>query len=539
MKQILSILTLFSIAIFAQNDKHLIILHTTDVHGNIYPYNYFSDKPSDAGLAKVYTKVKEFREKNKNVLLLDSGDLLQGTPLIYYFNNIENTIYNPMILVMNYMNYDAFTVGNHDIEQGYSTYYKAMKESDFPWLSANGVKHDGSTFFKPYTILEKNGIRIGIVGLTTPAIPMWLDESLYPGIEWKDMVETAIKYAELLRPQVDVLVGLFHAGMNEDYSKQFTDAQNLPNENASKLVAENVPQFDIIFSGHSHKVFPEEGENCIVNNSAMVMPGGHARYLGVGDITLKDKKVVKKSGYVINMKDVEPAKEILDIAKPYHDKTLSYIRQQVGTAKDSISAKNARWQDTALMELINKAQMAKTGADISFAASFNDNVLIPPGPVFIKDIYGMYIYENFLYVIQMTGQQIIDYLEFSAHYYLYDKNSGVITKNPKVSGFNYDVAEGISYKIDVTKEFGERIKDVIFIDAGKPIVKNKTYSVALNSYRASGGGGHLAAAGNPNANIIWKSNEEMRNILADYIMEIGEIGGEVNNNWSIVKVEER
>lgn len=539
MKQILSILILLTISNFAQNDKHLIILQTTDVHGNIYPYNYFSDKPSDAGLAKVYTKVKEFREKYKNVLLLDSGDLLQGTPLIYYFNNIENTIYNPMILVMNYMNYDAFTVGNHDIEQGYSTYYKAMKESDFPWLSANGVKHDGSTFFKPYAILEKNGIRIGIVGLTTPAIPMWLDESCYPGIEWKDMVETATRYAKILRTQVDVLVGLFHAGMNDDYSKPFTDAQNLPNENASKLVAENVPEFDIIFCGHSHKIFPKEDDNCIVNNSAMVMAGSHARYLGVGKITLKDKKVVNKSGYVINLKDVMPAKEILDIAKPYHEKTLSYIREQVGIAKDTISGKNARWQDTALMELINKAQMAKTGADISFAASFNDNVLIPPGPVLIKDIYGMYIYENFLYVIELTGQQIIDYLEFSAQYYLFDEKTGKITINPKVSGFNYDMAEGISYKIDVTKKFGERIKDIIFIDTGKPIEKNKIYTVALNSYRASGGGGHLAAAGNPNANIIWKSNEEMRNILADYIKETGEFGGKVDNNWSIVKGEKR
>ena len=535
MKTIILILVVFSFSLIAQNEQHLIILHTTDVHGNIYPYNYFSDEPADVGLAKVYTKVKEFREKNKNVLLLDSGDLLQGTPLIYYFNNIENTIYNPMILVMNYMNYDAFTVGNHDIEQGYSTYYKAMKESDFPWLSANSIKHDGSTFFKPYTIIEKNEIKIGIVGLTTPAIPMWLDESLYPGIEWQDMVTTADKYAKILRPQVDVLVGLFHAGMNDEYSKQYTDSQNLPNENASKLVAENVPDYDIIFSGHSHRIFPEEGEDCIVNQSAMVMSGSHARYLGVGDITFTDNKVIKKSGYLVNLTQVEPAKEILDIAKPYHDKTLSYIRQQVGNAKDTISAKNARWQDTALLELINKAQMSKTGADISFAASFNDNVLISPGPVLIKDIYGMYIYENFLYVIEMTGQQILDYLEFSAQFYFYDKNSGEITKNPKVSGFNYDVAEGLSYKIDVVKEFGDRIEDVIFLEGGKPIEKNKIYSVALNSYRASGGGGHLAAAGIQNANIIWKSNEEMRNILADYIKEIGEIGGKVDNNWRIVK----
>jgi len=539
MKRIITLLILLSISIIAQNEQKLIILHTTDVHGNIYPYNYFSDEPADVGLAKVYTKVKEFREKNKNVLLLDSGDLLQGTPMIYYFNNIENSIYNPMILVMNYMNYDGFTVGNHDIEQGYLTYYKAMKESQFPWLSANSIKHDNSTFFKPYAIIEKNGIKVGIIGLTTPAIPMWLDESLYPGIEWEDMVDTAKKYANLLRPNVDVLVGLFHSGMNDEYSKEYTDSQNLPNENASKLVAENVPEFDIIFSGHSHRHFPQKGEDCIVNNSAMVMSGSHGRYLGVGEINLMENKVVKKSGYLINLKDVDAAKEIVDIAKPYHIKTLSYIRKQVGVSKDSILATNSRWTDTALLEIINKAQMDKTGADISFAASFNDNVLITPGPVLIKDIYGMYIYENFLYKIEMTGQQIIDYLEYSAQYYIYNNESKKITKNPKIAGYNYDMAEGINYTIDVMNEFGNRIKDVIYIKTGELVKKDKIYTVALNSYRAAGGGGHLAAAGIQKANILWKSNEEMRNILADYITTIGEIDGEVDNNWSIVIDEER
>jgi 2',3'-cyclic-nucleotide 2'-phosphodiesterase / 3'-nucleotidase len=535
MKPIIFIIIVFTFTVIAQNEQHLIILQTTDVHGNIYPYNYFSDEPADVGLAKVYTKVKEFRKKKKNVLLLDSGDLLQGTPLIYYFNNIESTIYNPMILVMNYMQYEAFTVGNHDIEQGYLTYYKAMKESDFPWLSANGIREDGSPFFKPYTIIEKNGIKIGIIGLTTPAIPMWLDESLYPGIEWKDMVITAEKNAKLLRPKVDVLIGSFHAGMNEDYSKEYTESRNLPNENASKLVAEKVPEFDIIFSGHSHKIFPKDGENCIINNTAMVLAGSHGKYLGVGDIILDNNKVVKKEGYVINLKEVEPAKEILYIAKPYHDKTLSYIREQIGISKDTISAKNARWQDTALIELINKAQINKANADISFAASFNENVLIKPGPVLVKDVYGMYIYENFLYLIEMTGQQILDYLEFSAQYYLYDENTKKITANPKILGFNYDMAEGISYTIDVTKEIGKRIKDVIFLKTGENLNKNKIYKVALNSYRASGGGGHLAAAGIQKSNILWKSNEEMRNILADYIKEIGEIGGKVDNNWRLIK----
>ena len=247
-KYIFIFLILFTFSItFAQESDTLYILQTTDVHGNIYPYDYFKDEPADYGLAKVYTKVAEFRQHHKNVLLVDGGDLIQGTPLVYYFNKIETTVPHPMILTLDYMHYDAMTVGNHDIEQGLFTYMRAQSESHFPWLSANSVLPDGSTYFDPYVIYDFDGIKVGIIGLTTPGIPMWLDPALYPGITWADMVKTAGEYADELRPEVDVLIGLFHAGFNADYSAATTDALGIPNENASKLVAEQVPGFNTDF----------------------------------------------------------------------------------------------------------------------------------------------------------------------------------------------------------------------------------------------------------------------------------------------------
>ncbi|MFC2088631.1 bifunctional metallophosphatase/5'-nucleotidase [Calditrichota bacterium] len=520
---------------YAQEKNELIILHTTDVHGNIYSYDYFRDQPSNSGLSRIYTKVKEYRQKYKNVLLLDSGDLLQGTPLVYYFNHINTSLPNPMILVMNYMRYDAFAVGNHDIEQGYFTYYKAMKESDFPWLSANGEMTDGSTYFKPYTIIEKDGIKIGIIGLTTPAIPMWLDKSLYPGIEWKDMVVSAKKYAQELRSKVDVLIGLFHAGMNAEYNVKYTDTYGIPNENASKLVAENVPDFDIILCGHSHRVFPTENENPLINNTVMVMSGSHGSYLGVVKINFEKTKITSRSASIIPMESFDPAQEILAITKPYHEQTLKYIRQEIGTVLDTLSAKNSYWQDTPLVELINRAQMAATGADMSFAASFNQNVFIPPGPILVKDIYGMYRYENFLYLVEMSGQQIIDYLEYCARFFIYDNKTNKVIKNPEMAGYNYDMAEGISYVIDVSEESGDRIKEVIVQKSGEPIDLHGRYKVTLNSYRASGGGGHLAAIGINKPKILWQSNEEMRNILIEYIRDKGQLDGKVDGNWKLVK----
>ena len=172
---------------------------------------------------------------------------------------------------------------------------------------------------------------------------------------------------------------------------------------------------------------------------------------------------------------------------------------------DTISATQSRFRDTPLVELINKAQKAATGADISFAACFDDRFVLNPGKIAIKDIYGMYKYENFLCLMEMTGKQIKDYLEFCAQYYKYD--NGKITVNNEMAGYNYDMAEGIAYKIDINKKYGERIKDLVSLKTNQPLDDQQTYKVAMNSYRASGGGGHLSAIGILNPKILWKSNK--------------------------------
>ena len=625
---------------FAQQTDTLYILQTTDVHGNVQDYNYFSDTPADYGLARIYTEVARLRRKHKNVILLDGGDLLQGTPMIYYFNKIESDLPNPMILTLNYMKYDAFAVGNHDIEQGPAVYNRARKESRFPWLSANSVLKDGRTYFKPYTIIERSGIRIGIIGLTTPGIPMWLDKALYPGIKWADMVETAKKYVALLRPRVDVLVGLFHAGFEAEYSKKQTDALGLPNENASRLVAEQVPGFDIIFAGHSHRPKPKPGiaeEIRTLKTPLLMNAGSWGRNLGVVELLLKKKiggkhqniktkkkrrypltpqmlaarqknldkrirtegkkrslkqpdnkkhktltnkakasdraargisrEITAKKGWLESMKDVPPSADVLPRIRPYHEKTLHYIRTKIADLTAPLDAARSRYEDNATVELINKAQLDYTGADISFAASFNEHFKMPAGPIRIKDIYGMYRYENFLYTVAMTGQQIKDFLEYSARYFVL--KNGKLSASTEMPGYNYDMAEGIRYKIKVMAgkaakkkdirqmiknvkntyrktggkmrdkeaqktEFKNTVQDLIFIKTGKPLQMDKTYKVAMNSYRATGGGGHLAAAGIKNPKILSKSNVEMRTILADYIKKLKIVRPETDENWEVI-----
>ncbi len=544
-RNIVFLLAFLLLPLRAQVSDTLYILQTTDVHGHIYPYNYFKDVPADYGLAKIYTRVIEYRKKHKNVLLLDDGDLLQGTPLIYYFNAIETDVPNPMILTLNYMGYDAFTVGNHDIEQGLFVYTRAEKESNFPWLSANSVLDDGRTFFKPYTIIEKNGLRIGIIGLTTPGIPMWLDKSHYPGITWADMVKTAKKYVPLLRPQVDVLVGLFHAGFNAGYSAKQTEKSGLPNENASRLVAEQVPGFDVIFAGHSHRPSPRKERTRIQNQNKplLINAGSWGKNLGVAQIILRAEAgsskavIIEKNGWLEPAKTVKPSQAILELTGYYHQKTLAYIRTPIARLNSELSGANCRFKDSPIVELINRAQMDAAGADISFAACFNEHIDFKPGMIRVKDIYALYPYENYLYVVEMSGRQIKDFLRYSARYFVLQ--DGKITSNPAVNGYNYDMAEGIAYKIIVrnTPKSSANLNEIVdltYLKTGRPLDMERVYKVAMNSYRASGGGGHMNAAGAQEAPVLWKSNVDMRTILIDYLKKTGEIKPQADHNWLLM-----
>jgi len=538
--------TIFSLTSAGEIDT-LFILQTTDVHGNIYPYNYFTDKEAPYGLARAYTKVSEYRQKHANVILIDSGDLLQGTPLIYYFNKIESSVFNPLILTLNYMGYDAFTVGNHDIEQGFPVYYRAWRSSDFAWLSANGLRPDGRTLFEPYVILETNGIKVGVLGLTTPAIPMWLDSTLYPGIYWDDMVESAKYWAPDLRSRVDVLAGSFHAGFNENYSKKQTDRLGLPNENASGLVAKKIPLFDVVFAGHSHRPVGRIGKSSTVEKSNILVrgkettlllnAGSRAQNIAVARFILEKSpdgsfEILSKDGWLEPLKNTPPSQAILTLTRKYHEKTLKYTHTVIATLTDTLNGRMARWEDTPLMDLINGAQLELSKADISFAACFNDRLLIPPGNLTIKNVYQMYKYENYLYVVEMTGQQIKDFLEYSSQYFQW--KDGAISVNPKMAGYNFDMAEGIGYRIHVKNPLGSRITDLTDLKSGKPLDMERVYRVAMNSYRATGGGGHLAAANASDAPIIWKSQTEIRNLLIDYIKNKKIINPKTNHNWKLL-----
>ncbi len=519
------------------------ILETTDVHGNIYPYDYFSGEASERGLAKVSTLVKDHRKKNPHTLLLDAGDLIQGTPLTFLFNHKYSEYTNPMILTMNAMDYDGFAVGNHDIEQGKDVYDKCRRESSFPWLAANAVSSNGEPYFDPYVIKEIGGVRIGILGMCTPGVPLWLNSELYPGIEFRDMVETAKIWVPVLREQekVDLLVGLFHSGINEDYDAEIAKREGIPLPNASKLVAEQVEGFDIILTGHAHQLIPSKKHpEYVFNGVTIIQAGKWAFNLGVVEVELIEREGFwQVSDIMVENKSIRgvPADSmIIELTKEYHQMTLDYINRKISELDVPLSGQFALCQDTPLLDLVNTVQLEAAQADVSFTSCFNTRLRIDPGPLTVRDIYSIYRYENYLNKIAMTGSQIDSYLEYAAGYYQrYPFDSGSLFNEDK-RYYNVDIAQGLRYEIDLSRPNGDRVNIISFSD-GRHFYPDSTYYVAINSYRAEGGGGYMSAVGINEEATVWKSTRDIRELMVEYLSSNPKDFIKCDNNWKIVPEE--
>jgi 2',3'-cyclic-nucleotide 2'-phosphodiesterase / 3'-nucleotidase len=541
--------------------KSIRIIETTDVHGVILPHDFIENKDLNASMASSFTYVKKTRQEKDVTLLLDNGDNLQGQPEVYYYNFIDTVSPHFEAEVMNYMGYDAGTVGNHDIETGHAVYDRLVKEYNFPLLAANAVDaRTGDPYFKPYRIIEKEGIRIAVFGLVTPAIPTWLPPQLYSGIEFKDMVETAKKWMPVIQKEKpDLIVGLFHSGWDKSEAK-LQKTENL-NENGSSAVAFNVPGFDIIFTGHDHKVANEKFVNSAGDTVLILNGGSRSEKLAEADITyssrkIKGKHVMKIKGDIINVSDYKPDSEFITKFSPQSKIIDDYVNRVIGTSTATITSRDAYFGPSAFIDMIHTAQLEITGADISFAAPLSFDVQINKGPITVGDMFKLYRFENMLYTMSLSGDEIQKYLEYSYSGWLNTMKgpSGlllklrtgkdgkpVLTNNKawlKNQSYNFDSAAGIDYTVDVSKPEGSRIVIKGFSD-GRSFEKNKMYKVAVNSYRGNGGGGHFTEG----AGI---SRDELRKRLISstdrdlryYILKSIEAKKTINpvslNNWKII-----
>ncbi len=543
------------------------IIETSDVHGNIFPYDFKNNKQINYSLAQVLTLVKTERNKDQEVILLDNGDILQGTPLVYYYNFEKNEVKNIYAEVMNFMDYDAATIGNHDIETGHPVYDKFDDELNMPWLAANAINTDtDKPYFKPYSIIERQGIKIAVLGLITPAIPNWLPEKIWEGIEFTDMIESANHWVKLIKEneKPDILIGLFHAGVDYNYNGYTTETPL--NENASKLVAEQVPGFDIVFVGHDHQEWNILTKNTEEKKVLILGPLAGARNVAVANVKMtfdKNTNVWEKelSGEHISSSGYEPDQELLDKFSDAFNQTKEYVARPIGEFSKATSTRESIFGNSSFVDLIHEFQLQKTGADISLVAPLAFNSTISKGKIFVRDMFNLYKYENLLYTMELSGQEILDYLEYSYSkwfntmvnendnllHFVKDENGNLILSDrynsPQLASryYNFSSAAGIIYTVDVSKPAGSRI-EIKALNNGKKFSVDSKYKVALNSYRGNGGGGHLILGAkipkeNLSSRILNSTEKDLRYYLMKWIEEKQIVTPKAFGNWKVIPEE--
>ncbi len=533
------------------------ILETTDLHGVFLPYDFIERRDAEVSLASVATYLRQLRQSEGEIVLLDNGDNLQGQPLVYYYNFIDTLSPHINSLIMNYLKYDAVSVGNHDIEAGHDVYDRLIREYDFPLLAANAVKTTtGEPYFKPYAIINKKGLRIAVLGMITPAVPTWLPPELYEGMEFRDMLETAREWMPVIQKEKpDIVVGLFHSGWRWEENGQESDSYM--DENGSAAIARKVPGFDIIFTGHDHnpentKIVNEAEDTVLILNA-----GSRAEYIGRADVEIsgkgKGQKVIK--GELVRVRDLKPDPEFVSKFSEQREEVEEYVNKKIAVSSSDISSRDSYFGPSAFVDMIHSLQLRISGADISFAAPLSFDVTINSGPVTVSDMFKLYRFENMLYTMEMTGEEIVKYLEYSygAWYntmtgpgdYLLKFRKGRDGKPAIENGkawlseqpYNFDSAAGIDYVVDVSKPEGSRIR-ILSVSGGEPFDLKKRYKVALNSYRGNGGGGHLAggAGFSPEEmteRLLRSTERDLRFYILEEIERKGTIVPEVIGNWSI------
>ncbi|GAA0458640.1 5'-nucleotidase C-terminal domain-containing protein [Streptomyces sp. NPDC046215] len=549
----------------------LTVMGTTDLHGNVFNWDYFTDAEfddkahNDVGLAKISTLVNEVRREKgrRNTLLIDAGDTIQGTQLSYYYAKVDPITkargpVHPMAQAMNAIGYDAAALGNHEFNYGIPVLRKFEEQCDFPLLGANAL--DAKTLrpaFAPYVMKRVctpfgRDVKVAVLGLTNPGIAIWdkanvQGKMVFPGLE-----EQAAKWVPRLRSMgADVVIVSAHSGSSgtSSYGDQLPYV-----ENAAALVAEQVPGIDAILVGHAHTEIPEYRVANKKTGKEVVLsePLKWGQRLTLFDFGLVWErgcwKVESVSAKVLNSNTVAEDQKIVHLLRDEHAKVVAYVNQVIGTSSAAMSAVEAPYRDTPIIDFINhvqaetvKAALAGTAYAslpvLSQASCFSRTAAVPAGKVTIREVAGLYPFENTLEARVLTGAQLREYLEFSARYYVRTAAGGAVdpaklTNAEGIPDYNYDAVSGLSYEIDIAKAPGARIGKLSF--GGKPLDDAAQFVLAVNNYRASGGGNFPHVAG---AKQVWANSEEIRNTIISWVKARGsiDVGAFASVDWKLTR----
>ncbi|MEH0930420.1 bifunctional metallophosphatase/5'-nucleotidase [Micromonospora sp. CPCC 205558] len=548
----------------------LTLLGTSDTHGNVYNWDYYRDaeyddsKQNDIGVAKLATLINQIRRerRGKATLVLDAGDTIQGTPLATYYAKQEPITAtgekHPMARAMNVIDYDAVTLGNHEFNYGLPLLDLWIRQLGFPALAANAVNaKTGKPAFLPYIIKKVSlgfaapTLRVGILGLTNPGVAIWDKGNVEGKLRFDDMIATAAKWVPIMRARgADLVLISAHGGDSGTSSY----GPELPNENPMALIAQQVPGIDAILFGHAHN---EVVERFVTNERTgtqvlLSEPSKWGQRLTRMDFTLARERgrwtITKKAATMLNTNTVVEDPKVLAVVRAQHQKTVAYVNQVVAQSTVELSAAESRYKDTPILDFINHVQTEVVGAALagtayadlpvlSIAAPFSRTAVFPAGDVKIRDVAGLYVYDNTLEAVVLSGAEVRAYLEYSAKFFRTLAPGAPVDpeqiSDPAVPDYNYDVFSGLDYDIDISKPVGQRITRLVLAGTDTPVADNAQFVVAVNNYRRSGGGNFPGIV----KTQVYNAQQEIRQLLIDWAQARGAIDPAdfFQPNWRLVR----
>ena len=512
---------------------------TTDVHGRLYNYDYYTGRTTTHGLALLMPVIDSVRAAHPGrTLLFDSGDLLQGNPLGLIYARAYADQPNPIIRAMNLVGYDAAAIGNHEFNYGLEHLARAITQAQFPFVSAN-IFRAGTTqhAYRPYALLPiavgTDTLIVGVTGNTPPGVHLWDRENVTGILEFRDVVASVQATVMEMRSRgADVVVVLSHGGL--DGTSYDTVTTGLPPENAAAELARRVPAIDVIFLGHTHRELADTTINGVLLTQALNWGGSLAvatlRTTRTGSGAWR---VVDRSGVVIRPQPNRVDQEFLDSLRWEHERTVAYVNRRIGRATDRMEAAEARVRDTPIIDFINEVQRQRAGTQLSATAAFSLAAALPAGEITIADVAALYPYDNTLKAIRISGSQLRAYLEKSAEYYNQVRTGSPVT-NFAVPGYNFDIISGVDYTLDISRPVGQRVVDLRY--EGASVRDDQSFTLALNNYRQSGGGGYDMIADAP---VVYDRQEDVRELLVEEIRSRGTIAPAdyFRQNWRIIPAD--
>ena len=524
-------------------DTHVVILLTSDLHSNVWGYSYEDNtETTNNGMARVYTYIQEVRDENPIVFLVDGGDAIQGNIMTDDIANKKPDQEHPVMAAMNRMGYDSMTLGNHEFDWGIDTMLKILGQAEFPVLGANILDRDGKCLTgKGWTIIDRGGVRLAVIGVCTPEIPIWDGGKQGIAETTFEAASEAVKKAiEEIGDQADIILVSAHMG-------QFAEFDEANGSDSGQKIIEDNPEVDILQVAHMHITVDNN-----VNGTPIAGVRNSGREVARVDVTLGPDKTIKDiSTEIVDMTNYEPSEELREIpvVKELHEYTLNYVKgvdengvqlEPIGTISAKFQPENeiyglpeGRLRDTAVVDLILNMELLNSGADVASSALFRDDSDLPEGDIYSSNIFDIYKYDNTLYTVDVTGRELKNYMEWSAQYYNQWQPGDInISFDPEFPAYQYDMFAGVDYEIDLSKPKGERIVNVMF--KGEPLQDEQVLKLAINNYRYAS---TLKVLNLVEENHDWESSGSIRDMIVEYIKEHSPVEPQVHDNWRITGID--